>query len=695
MTRNRHTSDRAPRPGPAGASLTGFALAAFLLASFSPGFTDARADSARASPVAGDALVSGSSLSNSSSSAAAQVANLASLVALPVSEAARELPVRLEAVVTYCHPAWRLMFVADGTNIDDSKGRFVSASLLIQERAQIELSQAATPPPGEPANVVAPATITTLAAALALPVDQAEQGYPVANPAAVGPVQIADLLRYRRGGSASRQVKVVGRVTSIIADETITPWWNPQRLAWGAAGLGAAGLLALIVILLLAEKNRLLNKEMSERQQAEEGLARARDELEVRVQERTRELEQAKRAAEAASDAKSRFLAMMSHEIRTPLNGVTGVLHLLPRDSLTPRQRDWIRMAQTSADTLLRVIDDILDFSKVEAGKLDLRIAPTDLHATINRAVAPFVHKAAAKKLLWDFHLDPAVPRGVGTDAHRLIQILGNLLSNALKFTETGGISVRVTQEAASRFGARVRFGISDTGVGLSGEQQQQLFKPFSQVDNSTTRRHGGTGLGLRICKNLVELLGGTIGVKSAPGMGSTFWFELEFIHTELHSPAESKVPGAQTTPAVVSPPARVLLVEDNEINQELAQEMIQAVGCVCECVSNGKSGVSAVLAGGYDLVVMDCMMPEMDGYEAARAIRAEEARRRAHGDSSHPIPIIAMTANAMKGDRELCLAAGMDDYLAKPLDPAEVEQMVRRWLAAKESPRVPEGVVK
>jgi signal transduction histidine kinase len=236
-------------------------------------------------------------------------------------------------------------------------------------------------------------------------------------------------------------------------------WWNLRRLAWGVAGLGVGGVLAMIVILLLAKKNRLLKKEMSERRQAQEGLARARDELEVRVRERTRQLEQAKRAAEAASEAKSRFLAMMSHEIRTPLNGVTGVLHLLPRDSLTPRQRGWIRLAQTSADTLLRVIDDILDFSKVEAGKMDLRIGAADLHATINQTVAPFEHKAAAKKLQWSFQLDPAVPRGVATDAHRLAQILGNLLSNALKFTDSGGISVRITRQPTSTPRARVRGG--------------------------------------------------------------------------------------------------------------------------------------------------------------------------------------------------------------------------------------------
>jgi CheY-like chemotaxis protein len=233
---------------------------------------------------------------------------------------------------------------------------------------------------------------------------------------------------------------------------------------------------------------------------------------------------------------------------------------------------------------------------------------------------------------------------------------------------------------------------VADTGVGLSEEQQRQLFKPFTQVDNSTTRRHGGTGLGLGICKNLVELLGGAIGVQSAPGMGSKFWFDLEFIPVELAASAKPAAPDLAFTSGVALPPARVLLVEDNEINQELAREMIQAAGHTCECVGDGKSGVSAALAGGYDLVFMDCMMPEMDGYEAARAIRAEEARRRAQGKRGPSIPIIAMTANAMKGDREQCLAAGMDDYMAKPLDPTDVEQMVRRWLVARRHPGLAVG---
>jgi PAS domain S-box-containing protein len=407
------------------------------------------------------------------------------------------------------------------------------------------------------------------------------------------------------------------------------------------------------------------------------------------------ELEQAKLAAEVASEAKSRFLAMMSHEIRTPLNGVTGVLHLLQKDHLTIRQQRWLDMASTSAGTLLSVINDILDFSKVEAGKLDLNIEPTDLLALVTDTATGFAERAAARGLAWNLFIDPRVPCWVVTDGGRLSQVLGNLLGNAVKFTDAGGVDLRVALQTEVNDITAVRFEVTDTGEGVSPEQQGRLFKPFSQVDSSTTRRHGGTGLGLGICKHLVELMGGVIGVQTAVGQGSTFWFELP-----LKKANAAAGPGAVTnaavttnsTPSASPNPRRVLLAEDNEINQELAREMIQFAGCECDCVVNGQEAVRAVAGKRYDLLFMDCMMPGMDGYSATQAIRAEEARQAATGQTARRLPIIAMTANAMEGDREKCLAAGMDDYLSKPLDPEKVVKAIQHWLVVGCPEALPAG---
>ena len=290
-------------------------------------------------------------------------------------------------------------------------------------------------------------------------------------------------------------------------------------------------------------------RNITARKLAERQLATAFDELESRVQERTRELNQAKLAAEAASRAKSRFLAVMSHEMRTPLNGVTGMLQLLLPDHPTPQQRRWMDMAQSSANTLLRVIEDVLDFSKVEAGKLDLRMTATHLPSAIQKTAAPFAHKAADKVLAWKCEIDPAIPPFVETDADRLAQILVNLLGNAVKFTDAGGVCLRVRLKSETADEATVRFEVTDTGEGMSPEQQKALFKPFSQVDNSSTRRHGGTGLGLGICKHLAELMGGVIGVETSLGQGSNFWFELPFKKT-------NSAPAAANRDCAVAKPA-------------------------------------------------------------------------------------------------------------------------------------------
>jgi PAS domain S-box-containing protein len=395
-------------------------------------------------------------------------------------------------------------------------------------------------------------------------------------------------------------------------------------------------------------------------------------------------LQQAKAEAEAASEAKSRFLALMSHEIRTPLNGVVGVLRLLPGEPLTQRQQRWIGMALSSADTLLRVIRDILDFSKIEAGRLELEVRPVDLHAVIADAAAPYAEKIRAKGLGWDLSIHTAVPRHFRADADRLAQVIGNLLSNACKFTDSGSVALLVSVAAADPMRPVVQFAVADTGMGLTAEQQRQLFLPFSQVDASASRRFEGTGLGLRICRELAELMGGRVGVHSEHGRGSTFWLELPLEVTDPGS-VEAAGRGSGLGPGVAGVyesatrpvTGRVLLAEDNEINREIAQAMILATGCPCDCVEDGGLAVAAVGTGTYDLVFMDCMMPGIDGYAATRSIRAEEARL----GVARRLPIVAMTAKAMKGDRERCLEAGMDDYLCKPLDPEGVAAMIGKWL--------------
>jgi signal transduction histidine kinase/CheY-like chemotaxis protein len=395
-------------------------------------------------------------------------------------------------------------------------------------------------------------------------------------------------------------------------------------------------------------------------------------------------LQQAKAEAEAASEAKSRFLALMSHEIRTPLNGVVGVLRLLPGEPLTQRQQRWIGMALSSADTLLRVIRDILDFSKIEAGRLELEVRPVDLHAVIADAAAPYAEKIRAKGLGWDLSIHAAVPRHFRADADRLAQVIGNLLSNACKFTDSGSVALLVSVAAADPMRPVVQFAVADTGMGLTAEQQRQLFLPFSQVDASASRRFEGTGLGLRICRELAELMGGRVGVHSEHGRGSTFWLELPLEVTDPGS-VEAAGRGSGLGPGVAGVyesatrpvTGRVLLAEDNEINREIAQAMILATGCPCDCVDDGGLAVAAVGTGTYDLVFMDCMMPGIDGYTATRSIRAEEARL----GGARRLPIVAMTAKAMKGDRERCLEAGMDDYLCKPLDPEGVAAMIGKWL--------------
>jgi signal transduction histidine kinase/AmiR/NasT family two-component response regulator len=416
-------------------------------------------------------------------------------------------------------------------------------------------------------------------------------------------------------------------------------------------------------------------------QEAQQELAKYRDHLEDLVALRTQELTEARTAAEAANIAKSAFLANMSHEIRTPMNGVLGMANLVRRAGVTSEQQEYLDKIETSGRYLLGIVDDILDLSKIEAGKLQLSPRDFALDELLRDITAVVGDRAAAKGLALRVDM-PNAPRWLHGDSARLTQALVNYLGNAVKFTEQGSValSCRVLDEDDT--GYLLRFEVTDTGIGMTRDEQIRIFEPFEQVDKTARRRFHGSGLGLAIAKRIAALMGGTVGVESEPGKGSSFWLTVQ-LNRGAPRPIAPEAPPKEAAEVLLARDfngTRVLLAEDDPVSREVAQYLLQSVGLAVEVAENGAEAVEMATCSDFALILTDMQMPKMDGLQATAAIRALPGRQ--------STPVLALTANAFAEDRRRCLEAGMNDFIVKPFEPKHLFETVLKWLSERPSER-------